>query len=61
MTQQQRTDDQRQARMLLAAAYHLLSGDVVPPARLNDAQEAAHDAASLLARLTAPQAERIAA
>lgn len=61
MTEQQREDDRRQARMLLAAAYHLLSGDVVPEGRAKDAIEATRDAASLLARSTDPQSERIAA
>lgn len=46
-------EDRRQARMLLAAAYNLLLGDVIPDQRLGDAYDAAADAAAIVAKLRA--------
>jgi len=47
----QESEDRRQARQLLAAAYNLLLGDAVPDARLGDAYDAAADAAAIVAKL----------
>jgi hypothetical protein len=49
----QANEERQRARALLAAAYHLLLGDVVPDARLTDAHDAAADGLAIVAKLRA--------